>query len=70
MMVVRGGLGVLVGGCLVSVCLADGVVGVVLQFLVASCSRIFFCLFAMMPISLVCASERSLLRRVFAILLS
>ena len=70
MMAVRGGLGVLAGGCLVAVCLADGVVGVVLQFLVASCSRIFFCLFAMMPISLVCASEQSLLRRVFAILLS
>ncbi len=34
MMAVRGGLGVLVGGCLVAVCLADGVVGVVLQLLV------------------------------------
>ncbi len=42
MMVVRGGLGVLVGGCLAAVYLADGVVGVVLQFLVASCSRISF----------------------------
>ncbi len=31
MMAVRGCLGVLVGGCLVAVCLADGVVGVVLQ---------------------------------------
>ena len=70
MMDVRGGLGVLVGGCLVAVCLTDGVVGVVLQFLVASCSRIFFCLFAMMPSSLVCASEQSLLRRAFAIFLS
>ncbi len=57
MMAVRGGLGVLVGGCLAAVCLAYGVGGVVLEFLVASCSRIFFCLFAMMPISLVCASE-------------
>ena len=69
-MAVRSGLGVLVGGCLGAVCLADGMAGVELQFLVASCSRIFFCLFAMMPSSLVCASEQSLLRRVFAILLS
>ncbi len=69
-MVVRGGLGVLGGGCLGAVRLAGGMAGVVLQFLVASCSRIFFCLFAMMPSSLVCASEQSLLRRAFAILLS
>ena len=70
MMAVRGGLVVLVGDFLGAVCLADGMAGVVLQFLVASCSRIFFCLFAMMPSSLVCASEQSLLRRAFAIFLS
>ena len=70
MMVVRGGLGVLVGGCLGAVCLADGMAGVVNQFLEDSCSRIFFCIFAMMPSSLVCASEQSLLRRAFAIFLS
>ena len=69
-MAVRGGLGVLIGGCLGAVCLAVGMAGVMLQFLVASCSRIFFCLFAMMLSSLVCASAQSLLRRAFAILLS
>ncbi len=70
MMVVRGGLGVLVGECLRAVCLADAMAGVMNQFLEDSCSHIFFCMFAMMPSSLVCASEQSLLRRVFAILLS
>ena len=70
MMAVRGGLGVLIVGCLGAVCLADGMAGVVLQFLAAYCSLIFFCLFAMMPSSLVCASEQSFLRRAFAIFLS
>ena len=70
MMAVRGGLGVLVGDFLGAVGLADDMAGIVLQFLVASCSRIFFCLFAMMSSSLVCASEQSLLSMVFAILLS
>ena len=68
-MVVRGGLGVLIGGCLGAVCLACGVAGVVRQF-EDSCSRIFFCLFAMMPSSLVCASIQSLLRSTFAILVT
>ncbi len=58
MMAMRGGLGVLVGGCLGAVCLADGMAGVVKHVLEDSCSRIFFCLFATMPSSLVCASER------------
>ncbi len=70
MMAVRGGLGVLVCGCLGAVCLADGMAEVVKQLLEDYCSRIFFCMFAMMPSNLVCASEQSLLRRVFAILLS
>ncbi len=64
-MAVRGGLGVLTGGCLGAVCLACGMAGVVRQF-EDSCSRIFFCLFARMPSSLVCASRQSLLRRAFA----
>ena len=68
-MAVRGGIGVLIGGCLGAVCLACGMAGVVRQF-EDSCSRIFFCLFAMMPSSLVCASKQSLLRRAFAIFLS
>ncbi len=33
MMVVRGGLSMLVGGCLGAVCLADGMAGVVKEFL-------------------------------------
>jgi hypothetical protein len=70
MTVVRSGLGVLVGGCLGAVCLSDGMAGVVKQLLEDSCFRILFSLLAMMPNSLVCASEQSLLRRVFAILLS
>ncbi len=49
MMVVRGGLGVLVFECLGAVCLADGMAGVVKQVPEDSCSRIFFCMFAMMP---------------------
>ncbi len=59
MMVVRGGLGVLVGDFLRAVFLADGMAGVVLQLLVASSSRICFCLFAMMPSSLVCAASKA-----------
>ena len=54
-MAVRGGLGVLIGGCLGAICLACDMAGVVRQF-EDSCSRIFFCLFAMMPSSHVCAS--------------
>ncbi len=42
MMVVRCGLGVLVGGCLGTICLAGGMAGVVELFLEDSCSRIFF----------------------------
>ncbi len=53
MMVVRGGLGVMVGGCLEAICLADDMAGVVKQLLEDSCSRIFSCLFAMMPSILV-----------------
>ncbi len=53
---VRGGLGVLVGECLGAVCLADGMAGVVKQVPEDSCFRIFFCLFAMMPSSIVCVS--------------
>jgi hypothetical protein len=66
--VVRGGLGVWVGGCLGVVCLATVMSGTMGLGLVASCSRIFFCLCAMMPRSMVCAKEQNLLRRVFAIL--
>ncbi len=50
-MVVRGGLGVLVGGCLGAGCLAIGMAGFVERSLVVS-------------ISLVWASKQSLLRRV------
>ncbi len=70
MMAVRGGLGVLVGGCLEAVCLVNGVSAAVWLGLVAIVSLTFFCLCAMMPKSLVCAREQSLLMRVFAILLS
>ena len=70
MMVVRGGLGVWVGGCLGAVCLANYVFGAVLLGLVAIISLIFFRMCAMMPKTLVFAKEQSLLRRVFAILLS
>ena len=70
MMVVRGGLGVRVGRCLGAVCLANVMSGAVVIGLVAACSLIFFWLCALMPRSLVCAREQSLLRRVFAILLS
>ena len=70
MMFVRGGLCVRVGGCLGTVCLANGMPGAVGFGLVDACSLIFFCLCAMMPRSLVCAKEESLLRRVIAILLS
>jgi len=69
-MVVRGGLGVRVGGSLGAVCLANGIFCAVWFGLVDACSLIFFCLCVMMPKSLVCAKERSLLRRVVAILLS
>ncbi len=40
-MAVRGGLDVLIGGCLGAVCLACGMAGVVRQ-VEDSCSRIFF----------------------------
>ena len=70
MIAVRGGLGVRVGRCLGAVCLAIGISGAVGFGVVAACSLINFCLCAMMPKSLVCAKEQSLLRRVFAILLS
>jgi hypothetical protein len=70
MIVVRGGLGARVGRCLGAVCLAIGMSGVVGFGIVAACSLINFCLCALMPKSLVCAKEQSLLRRVFAILLS
>ncbi len=63
-MVVRGVLGVLVSKCLGAGCLAVGMAGFVEKFLVVSCSLIFFCLYAMMPRSLVWASRQSLLRRV------
>ncbi len=42
MMVVRGGLGVVVGECLVACCLAFGLAEVVGKSFVVSCSRIFF----------------------------
>ncbi len=70
LMIVRGGLGVGVGSCLGAVCLANGVSGVVWLGLVAILSLICLCPRAIMPKSLVCARERSLLRSVFAILLS
>jgi hypothetical protein len=67
--VVRGGLGVRVGRCLGAVCLAISMSGAVGLGIVAACSLFNFCMCAMMPTSLVCAKEQSLLRRVFAILL-
>jgi hypothetical protein len=70
MMVARGGLGVLVDGCLGVICLANGMYGTLELGHDASCPLIFLCLCAMMPRNLVCASEQSLLSRVFAILLS
>ncbi len=70
MMVVRSGLGVLVGRGLGAVCLANDIYGVVWFSVVVACSLINLCICVMMPKSLVCAKEQSLLRRVFAILLS
>ncbi len=70
MIVVRSGLGVRVRRCLGAVCLAIGMSGAVGFGIVAAYSLINFCLYAMMPKSIVCAKEQSLLRRVFAILLS
>ena len=70
MMVVRGGLGIRVGRGLGAVCLANGISSAVWFSVVAACSLINFCLCVMMPKSLVCAKEQSLLRRVFVILLS
>ena len=70
MMTVRGGLGVRMGMSLGAVCLANDISGAVLFGILAACSLINFCLCAMMPKSLICAKEQSLLRRVFAILLS
>ena len=70
MMVVRDGLGVRVDRYLGAVCLANGMSGAVGSGIVAACSLIFFCLWAMMPRILVSAREQSLLRRVFAVLLS
>ena len=70
MMVVRGCLGVRVDGSLGAVCLASGIYGAVCFGIVAACFLINFYLCVMMPKSLVCAKEQSLLRRVFAILLS
>jgi len=70
MIVVRGGLGARAGRCLGVVCLAIGMSGAVGFGIVAACSQINFCLCAIMPNNLVCAKEQSLLRRVFAILLS
>jgi hypothetical protein len=69
-MVVRGGLGVRVGRSLGAVCLAKGISGVVWFGIIAACSLINLCLCVMMPKNLVCAKEQSLLRRIFAILLS
>ena len=70
MMAVWGGLGVRVGTGLGAVCLANGISGAMWFSVVAAFSLINFCLCVMMPKSLVCAKEQSLLRRVFAILLS
>ena len=70
MIAVRGGLGDRVGRCLGAVCLAIGMSGAVGFSIVDAFSLINFCLCAMMPKCLVCAREQSLLRRVFAILLS
>jgi len=63
MMVVRGGLGVRVVRGLGAVCLANGISGAVWFSVIAACSLINFCLCVMMPKSLVCAKEQSLLRR-------
>ena len=60
--VVRGGLGVRVGRCLGAVCLAINNSGAVGFGIVAACSLINFCLCAMMPKSIVCAKEQSLLK--------
>ena len=70
MMVVRDGVGVRVGKGLGAVCLANGISGAVWFGIVATCSLINLCLCVMMPKSLVFANEQSLLRRVFAIVLS
>ena len=70
MMDVRGDLGVRVVRCLGAICLANGMSGAMGVGLVAAYSLIFMCLCAMIPRSPVCAREQSLLRRVFAILLS
>ena len=70
MMVVRGGIGFRVGRSLGAISLANGISGVVWIATVAACSLINLCLCVMMPKSLDCAKEQSLLRRVFAILLS
>jgi len=50
--------------------MANGVSGAVGVGLVDACSLIFFCRCAIMPRIPVCAREQSLLRRVFAILMS
>ena len=68
MMVVRDDLGVRVGRGLGAVCLANSIFGVVWFSVVAACSLINLCICVMTPKSLGCAKERSLLRRVFAIL--
>ena len=70
MIVVRCGIGVRVGRCLCVVCLAIGMSSAAGFGIVDAFSLINFCLFAMMPKSLVCAREQSMLRRVFSILLS
>jgi hypothetical protein len=70
MMDVRDGLGVRVGMGLGAFCQANGISDVVWFSVVGASSLINFCLCVMMPKSLVCAKEQSLLRRVFAILLS
>ena len=70
MMAVRGGLGVRMGRSLEADCLENGISCVVWFVILAACSLINFCLCAMMPKSLVCDKEQSLLRRIFAILLS
>jgi hypothetical protein len=70
MMAVRSGLGVRVDRGLGAVCLANVISGAVWFSVVAACSLINFFICVMMPKSLACAKEQSLLRRVFAILLS
>ena len=69
MMAVRGGLGARVGESLGAVCLANGISGALWDAIVVACSMVSFCLCVMTP-SLICAKEQSLLRRVFAILVS